>query len=75
MHGLKVGEIHRNRFDKRVRDLLEEMPLLNVAIEPLLRSRSKTAGRRCIRLAEKILPTTSQKGGQSTSGLNQYSSG
>ena len=37
MHGLKVGEIHRNRFDKRVRELLEEMPLLNVAIEPLLR--------------------------------------
>jgi len=37
MHGLKVGEIHRNLFDKRVRELLEEMPLLNVAIEPLLR--------------------------------------
>jgi transposase len=37
MHGLKVGEIHRNRFNKRVRELLEEMPLLNVAIEPLLR--------------------------------------
>ena len=37
MHGLKVGEIHRNQFDKRVRELLEEMPLLNVAIEPLLR--------------------------------------
>jgi transposase len=27
MHGLKVGDIHRNRFDKRVRELLEEMPL------------------------------------------------
>jgi transposase len=26
MHGLKVGEIHRNRFDTRVRQLLEEMP-------------------------------------------------
>ena len=37
MHGLKVGEIHRNRFDKRVQELLKEMPLLNVAIEPLLR--------------------------------------
>jgi transposase len=37
MHGLKVGEIHRNRFDTRVRELLEEMPLLSVAIEPLLR--------------------------------------
>ncbi|HEY7576106.1 MAG TPA: IS110 family transposase [Acetobacteraceae bacterium] len=37
MHGLKVGEIHRNRFDKRVGELLEEMPLLKVAIEPLLR--------------------------------------
>ena len=32
-----MGEIHRNRFDKRVRELLEEMPILNVAIEPLLR--------------------------------------
>jgi transposase len=37
MHGLRVGEIHRNRFDTRVRELLEEMPLLGVAIEPLLR--------------------------------------
>ena len=37
MHGLKVGDIHRNRFDKRVRELLGKMPLLNVAIEPLLR--------------------------------------
>jgi transposase len=37
MHGLKVGEIHRNRFETRVRELLEEMPLLSVAIEPLLR--------------------------------------
>jgi hypothetical protein len=37
MHGLKVGEIHRNRFDTRVRQLLEEMPLLSVAIKPLLR--------------------------------------
>ena len=27
MHGLTVGEIHRNRFDKRVHELLEEMPL------------------------------------------------
>jgi transposase len=33
MHGLKIGEIHRNHFDKRVRELLDEMPLLNVAIE------------------------------------------
>ncbi len=37
MHGLKVGEIHRNQFDKRVRELLKEMPTLNVAVEPLLR--------------------------------------
>jgi transposase len=37
MHGLKVGETHRNRFDQRVRELLKEMPLLHVAIEPLLR--------------------------------------
>jgi hypothetical protein len=26
MHGLKIGEIHRNQFDKRVRDLLKDMP-------------------------------------------------
>jgi transposase len=26
MHGLKAGEIHRNRFETRVRELLEEMP-------------------------------------------------
>jgi transposase len=37
MHGLKVGEIHRNLFDNRVRELLKEMPTLNIAIEPLLR--------------------------------------
>jgi transposase len=37
MHGLKVGETHRNRFDKRVRELLKEMPLLHVAIDPMLR--------------------------------------
>jgi transposase len=37
MHGLKVGEIHRNRFENRARDLLEEMPSLACAIEPLLR--------------------------------------
>ena len=37
MHGLKVGEIHRNSFDQRVREMLKEMPLLNVAIEPMLR--------------------------------------
>jgi transposase len=37
MHGLKVGETHRNQFDKRVRELLKEMPLLHVAIDPMLR--------------------------------------
>ena len=37
MHGLKVGEIHRNQFDKRVRELLKEMPSLDIAIGPLLR--------------------------------------
>jgi transposase len=37
MHGLKVGEIHRCRFENRARDLLEEMPSLTCAIEPLLR--------------------------------------
>jgi transposase len=37
MHGLKVGEIHRNQFDKRVRELLKETPSLDIAIGPLLR--------------------------------------
>jgi transposase len=37
MHGLKVGDTHRNHFEKRVCELLEEMPLLKVAIKPLLR--------------------------------------
>jgi transposase len=37
MHGLKIGETHRLRFDKRVRELLDQMPSLNVAIGPLLR--------------------------------------
>jgi transposase len=37
MHGLKVGDTHRNRFEKRVRELLKEMPLLHVAIDPMLR--------------------------------------
>ncbi len=37
MHGLKFGEIHRNLFDNRVRELLKEMSTLNIAIEPLLR--------------------------------------
>jgi hypothetical protein len=31
-HALPPGEIHRNSFDQRVRELLKEMPLLNVAI-------------------------------------------
>jgi transposase len=30
MHGLKVGEIDRNQFEKRVRELLEKMPLIRV---------------------------------------------
>ena len=37
MHGLKVGDIHRNRFDQRVHELLKQMPHLNVAVNPLLR--------------------------------------
>ena len=37
MHGLKMGETHRHRFDKRVRELLQEMPSLDIAIGPLLR--------------------------------------
>jgi transposase len=37
MQGLKIGEIHRNQFNERVRELLKEMPPLSIAIEPLLR--------------------------------------
>jgi transposase len=37
VYGLKVGDIHRVRFDKRVRELLAEMPQLEMVIGPLLR--------------------------------------
>ena len=37
-YGLKVGEVHRNRFGDRIRELLREQPLLDVAIGPLLRA-------------------------------------
>ena len=37
-YGLKVGEVHRNRFGHRIRELLRERPLLEVAIGPLLRA-------------------------------------
>lgn len=38
MHGLKMGEVHRNKFADRVRELVAETPMLGVAIDPLLRS-------------------------------------
>ena len=37
-YGLKVDEVHRNRFGDRIRELLREQPLLEVAIGPLLRA-------------------------------------
>ena len=37
-YGLKVGEVHRNRFGDRIRELLREQPLLEVVIGPLLRA-------------------------------------
>lgn len=36
VHGLKVGAVHRCKFDERVRELLLEAPALTVAIEPML---------------------------------------
>jgi transposase len=42
MHGLNVGEIHRNLFDNRVRELLKEMSTMNIAIEPLLRGAGRS---------------------------------
>ena len=36
VHGLKMGAVHRCRFEERVRELLSEAPALNVAIEPML---------------------------------------
>ncbi len=46
VYGLKVGETHRCRFDKRVRDLLVEAPKLEVAIGPLLRVLEQLVGER-----------------------------
>jgi transposase len=37
-HGLKVGEVHRHNFAGRIRELLREMPLLEIAVGPLLRA-------------------------------------
>jgi hypothetical protein len=44
MHGVKVGEIHRNQFDQRVRELLNEMQTLSIAIETIA-ARAGTACR------------------------------
>jgi hypothetical protein len=38
MLGRKVGEIHRNLSDNRMRELLKEISTMNIATEPLLRS-------------------------------------
>jgi transposase len=46
VYGLKVGDIHRVRFDKRVRELLAEMPQLEMAIGPLLRVLEQVMGER-----------------------------
>jgi len=37
VHGLKIGEVHRCLFAKRVGELLKEVPGLEVAIGPLMR--------------------------------------
>jgi transposase len=60
MHGLKVGEIHRNLFDNRVRDLLKEMPTLNIAIEPLLRVLEQLVAER--KAMDKLLGQAARKG-------------
>jgi transposase len=46
VYGLKVGETHRCRFDERVRELLAEVPKLEVAIGPLLRVLDQLVGER-----------------------------
>ena len=46
VYGLKVGDIHRVRFDKRVRELLTEMPQLEMAIGLLLRVLEQVMGER-----------------------------
>ena len=46
VHGLKVGDTHRCRFDKRVRGLVEETPRLEIAIGPSLRVWEQLVGER-----------------------------
>ena len=46
VYGLKVGETHRCRFYERVRELLAEVPKLEVAIGPLLRVLDQLVGER-----------------------------
>lgn len=46
VYWLKVGDIHRVQFDKRVRELLAEMPQLEMAIGPLLRVLEQVMGER-----------------------------
>jgi transposase len=39
IYGLKVGEVHRNKFAERIAELIAEIPALSVAIDPLLSAR------------------------------------
>jgi transposase len=57
LYGLKVGEIHRNRFAARVAELLETaaLPELSAAIEALLRVRKECAWN-AKRRTESLLP-------------------
>ena len=59
VYGLKVGDTHRCRFEERVRDLLEEMPRLEVAIGPLLRVLEQLVGER--KRMDKLLGDAARK--------------
>ncbi len=59
VYGLKVGETHRCQFDKRVRELLTEMPKLEMAIGPLLRVLEQLVGER--KKMDKLLGDSARK--------------
>lgn len=61
MHGLKMGETHRHRFDRRVGELLEQMPSLNIAIGPLMRVLGQLTAER--RAMDKLLAQAARKDG------------
>ena len=59
VYGLKVGETHRSQFDKRVRELLTEIPKLEMAIGPLLRVLEQLVGER--KKMDKLLGDAARK--------------